>query len=269
MTKITIVGILGHSGNTNQINCDYFGIFIDIQSTDYHTTLIISDSNFHNVNVHHILKAVLYTVSSRITLWIKNCKFQYNNNTHQLQRSAVIMTISYNNVTVLFTNCLFYKNKNRVPLIYIQVIKYIHYNDSVDHEDYCLFPSNIQIKHTNFIENWSPLVDIQAKHNSKCITYFSITGPFVIMKNHGMGRDLIRIYNIAVKISGEAIFSYNTFARNIIIFHICTVTFYKNVSFIMNGFNAPFNVDHIIILLSSDLAYIKVMENTNIKFTNS
>ena len=84
------------------------------------------------------------------------------------------------------------------------------------------------------------------------------------MSNYGESQDIISIHYVNVNIIGKAIFYNNLDARNIILFHSCTVTFHKSISFVSNEFNLGQ-----IITLQSDLAYIKVMENTNIKFINN
>ena len=94
-------------------------------------------------------------------------------------------------------------------------------------------------------------------------------GPFLVTENGGLGKDIIAIHNVHVNISGEATFSYNLNADSMILFYYCYVTFYKDISFIMNGDTEIVNAITQIITLHSDLTYIKVIENTNIKFINN
>ena len=94
-------------------------------------------------------------------------------------------------------------------------------------------------------------------------------GPFKVTKNDGKGRYIISIHNAVVNISGEAIFSYNLNAVNLISFYFCNVTFCKDVFFTMNGDSEILDSISQVITLHSDLPYIKVMENTNIRFINN
>ena len=266
VSKINVV----YSSMCNNIEkfCLYdVGIYIDLQPIDCNITLILRDSKFSHVNhvsTQNIFKIVLFpTKSSRIMLSIEDCTFQYNNYAvlhSMLQKPMLKIIISCINVTLFFARCLFYRNQNDSPLISISV-----YNNYIPLADWCLLPSNVQIKHSNFSRNIGPLVKIQGNSKSKCITHFSIIGPFKIMENSGTGEDIISIYNVNVKVIGKATFSYNSNARNIILFYFCTVTFYEDISFIKNGLMYVGNMENII-TLQSDLAYIIITENTSITF---
>ena len=238
------------------------GIHIDFQTDGYNTTLILSNSNFHYINnVRAVLIiSLVYIERSRVALWIKNCEFSYNEDS----RLLIDTYISYDKI---FTNCLFYMNQldNMLPLISIQVQNDPMYVNSAD---WCLFPSYIGIKNSSFIENFYPILKIQGNRYSKCVTRFSIIGPFITKENAGMTGDLISIHNAFVNVIGEATFTYNSNALNILVFYSCNVTFSKRISFIRNGIADPYSVDSII-TLESDSAYIKVMENSNIRFIDN
>ena len=281
VSKITING----SGNNCQSNYQYdIGMRIDLEPTNYNITLILSDSNFHNVNVQPLLQiGLLHGVSSRIMLWVKNCKFQYNNYTTATSETkipAVSIVISCINVTLYFTSCSFYKNKNanKLPLISIEVINYdlgfMAYQGKFNEPyilpvDWCLFPSYVRIEHSNFIRNSGTLIDMQGMKISGCIIRFSIIGIFNLLRNKGYLENIISIYYATVNIIGEANFSFNSNARNIILFYECTVIFRKNVSFTQNGDFYYDTAVSQVVTLQSDLAYIKIVENTHIKFINN
>ena len=262
--NITIVG----SGDINTV----YDIGICIYTyAEYYITLVLAESKFHRVYVHPILKCDLFTASSRAVLWIKNCTFQHNiyfaDHTKLLiQEPTLDFIMSDINVSVLFTNCLFYNNKNKSPLISIEV-----FDDNEFHlVDWCLFPSNIQIKQSKFLDNRCSLVNIQRDKESKCITHFSIIGPCEIEGNDGLQQDVISIRDVIVDIIGKVTFSDNIRAKNLILFFSCNVTFYKDIFFIKNGLSHdPELIVDQIITLQSDSAYIKVMENANIKFINN
>lgn len=97
---------------------------------------------------------------------------------------------------------------------------------------------------------------------STCIVQISIIGPFTIYGNDANSKDLIRIYSAVVNMIGEAEFSQNLQARNITLFHSCTVTFHDKISFTLSDY-----CDHIL-TVQSELAYINVLGNTNIEFIN-
>ena len=269
--KITIVA---SSNKIRTIHPDDMGMCILFNNTDYNTTLLLSESNFLNVNIQPILKINLFNNAvSRIMLWIKNCKFQYNGNQElQIQKPAVDVVLSYIQVAIYFMNCLFSFNSNKSPLISLQIEEIYHSFRSVDS---CSFPTYIQIKHSNFLHNSGPLVNITGDKKSQCFAHFSLIGPFKIVGNDGMKNNIIRTNNVLVNIIGKGIFSDNCCARNVILFYSCTVIFHKNISFIGNGLSGLLpamdsltSVDHII-TLQSNLAYINVMENTNIEFINN
>ena len=270
MSKITI------NGSNSQHTCQYFhtyGIHIHMEATDYNTTLILSDSSFVNVSVKCILKVrLVHTMSSTIILWIKHCKFLYNKYKRKLQEPTVEITIPYTNVTLFFTNCFFYENANdESPLISIQVKRHVHdkrsYSDYDYSVDWCLFPSQVQIIRCSFLKNMGSLIKVQGNKRQNCIIHLSIIGPFKIMGNWARFRDnLIATHGVIVSIIGEATFIYNSYGINFIVFDSCTVIFCKNISFIKNM--DWYGSAHII-TLQSDSAYIKIMENANIKFINN
>ena len=265
VSKITII-IDSDKITSIYDNYNIIGIHIQFQTDGYNTTLMLSNSNFHYINnVRAILRiSSVYNKCSRITLWIKNCEFKYTDDS----RLLVDTFISYDNVTLIFTNCLFYKNQldNMIPMISIQV--YNEYTYVVNSVDWCLFPSYISIKNSSFIENMYPILKIQGNRNSKCVTRFSIIGPFITKENDGMTGDIISIHDATVNITGDATFMYNSNAINILLFYSCNVTFDKNISFIRNGIAGPYSIDSII-TLESDSAHIRVMENSNIRFIDN
>ena len=242
---------------------------IHLEPIDYNITLTLCDSNFIGINVQPVLLIGLFHgMSSRITFWIKDCKFENNQFTYKIRRPIVSVMISYFNVTLLFANCSFYDNLNKSPLTRIKVIKdsYDGYGFSIRtlNNDRCFFSNYIQIERCNFIRNNGPLVDIQGIKRLKCITRLSIIGPFEIRANKGIVMYIFfNFRHLIVNITGEAMFSRNSLARNIILFYYCTVTFHRNISFIENRLIEK------IITLHSNLAYVKVMENTNFKFVNN
>ena len=261
VSKITI--IVDIDINTRELRT--LGIRIYFRINDYNITLMLSNSNFHHINnVLAILRiSSVHNTHSRIALWIKNCEFKYTDDS----KVMINTYISYDNVTLIFTNCLFYMNQldNMLPMITIQVHNDYTYVHSVDR---CLFPSYISIRNSSFIENLYPLVKIQGNRNSKCVTRFSIIGPFVMKENDGMTGNIISIHDAIVNVIGAATFTYSSNAISIITFYSCNVTFSKNISFIRNGIADPYSVDSII-TLASDSAYIKVMENSNIRFIDN
>ena len=266
VSKIKING----SGNNCQSAYQYdIGMRFDLEPTNYDITLVLSDSDFHNVNVQPVLQIGLFHgVSSRVMLWVKNCKFQHNNYTtvaSAIKLSAINIAISCINVTLYFTSCTFYKNENakELSMISIGVLE----DDVVLMEAYpgdfnepyilpvnwCLFPSYVRIVSSSFIGNRGTLIDMQGMEISGCVPRFSIIGTFNLLRNWG-DHNIISIYHAVVNIIGEANFSFNLGAKNIILFYECMVIFRKNVSFIENGYAAAVSQ---IITLQSDLAYIK------------
>ena len=220
MSKISIIG-----NNSRKATFEYnvVGIYIHFEFFDYDTTLTLSDCNFHHINNYITLQITLFPsiMSSRIVMWIKNCNFEYNEHTTGDSQSTVQISILFINVTLFFTNCNFYKNKNMAPLIAIEVTRY-------NLVDWCVFPSFIQMKYSNFTGNMSPLLDIYnyGPEVLECITHFSMIGPFMVTENNGQKGHIISICNAVVYISGEAIFSYNLNAISLISLYFCNVTIF-------------------------------------------
>ena len=242
---------------------DILGVRIHFQETNYNTTFILSNSKFQQIiNAHSVLKvSTILNNCSNIMLLIRNCEFTYTENSRQLFYAV----ISYNSITLIFTNCLFYQNQIENVLTMIEINSdesYVHLIDQ------CLVQSHIKFINSSFAENMYPLVKIRGSRNSKCITQFSIIGPFAFKANDGMTGDLISIHHATVNIIGTATIAHNSNAVNIFFFHSCNVTFSKNISFISNGIISPYSIDSIITLQSGS-AFIKVMENSNIKFLNN
>ena len=275
VNKITING----SGNNCKTTYKYdIGMRIDLEPIDYNITLMLSNSDFYHVNVQPVLLiGLLHGVSSKVMLCMKNCKFQYNNYTAVTSemRPTIEIVVSCINMTLYFTNCFFYSNKNanELSLISIEVFNYdlgfMAYRGKFDKPyvlpfDWCLFPSYIRIKDSNFMRNIGTLIDIQSKKILGCSARFSIIGIFKLLRNSGNSKDIITVRDVTVNIIGEAHFSYNSNARNIILFYSCTVIFRKNITFVQNVYSVGQ-----IITLQSDLAYIKIVENTHIKFINN
>ena len=258
---------------------DIATVRINLEPIDCNITLTLSDSNFIGISVQPVLLIGLFHgISSRIKFWMQNCKFQNNQFErvmYKIEKSIISVKISYFNVTIFFVNCLFHESSDKLPLMRIIVMKdslVTNNQDSYDsygysfrilNNDRCYFSNYIQIERCNFTCNKGPLVDIQGIRRLKYTTRLSIIGPFEIRANKGMAiHILFSFHHLIVKITGEATFSCNSLARNIILFYYCAVTFYSKISFIENRLVEK------IIALQSNLAYIKVMENTSIKFLN-
>ena len=251
---------------------DIATVRINLEPIDCNITLTLSDSNFIGISVKPVLLIGLFHgISSRIKFWMQNCKFQNN----QFERVMYKTEKSIISVTIFFVNCLFHESSNKLPLMRIIVMKdsmVTNNQDSYDSYDYSFrilnndryfFSNYIQIERCNFTRNKGPLVDIQGLRRLKCTTRLSIIGPFEIRANKGMAiHILFSLHHLIVNITGEATFSRNSLARNIILFYYYAVTFYSKISFIENRLVEK------IIALQSNLAYIKVMENTSIKFLN-
>ena len=264
ISKITIAG----NGSRSQTAC-IIRMHIHMELTGYSTTLILSDLLFYHTDVQPVFKIkVLDTVLSRVTLWIKNCMFLYNDyeaNNRALQGPTVEIDIPYINAKVFFINCDFYENVNLFPLVSIQ----LEYSNAFHHSANCLYLSHIQFRQSTFIGNISPIiVNFSGDKKSKCLTHFSMIGPLIVQKNIALKGDVISIYYATVNIIGEATFSSNSEAKNIILFYYCNVMFHKNVYFINNGATFLSTVDNVI-TVQSDYAYITVMENSNIEFINN
>ena len=247
---------------------------IDLEKTNYNTKLVLSKSRFNYIYTHVqdiLVIGLLQGVSSRNTVLIKDCKFYSNGLLATTSKSTIRVLIASVNVSFYFMNCLFTKNSNKLPLMSIKVLDYgssfVHQSNNFDDYDlplgWCTFPSYICIKHCNFMDNAGPLMDIKGTKISKCVVRISIIGPFEILRNNAKDEDLIEIHRAVVNITGEAIFSHNLHAKNLLSFDSSTVIFRKNISFTLNN-----HCDQIL-TMQSKFVYIKLLENANIEFVNN
>ena len=269
INKITVDGFA--HGSQVFHDCD-IGMRIDIEKTNYNTNLVLSKSRFNYLYTQHMLKiGLLQGVSSRNTVLIKDCEFYNNGHLATTSKSTIVVFIASVNVSLYFINCLFTKNNNKPPLMSIKVLdyhsSYVRQSNKFDDHDlplgWCTFPSYICIKQCNFMDNTGPLMNIKGTKISKCTVRISIIGPFKILRNNAKEEDLIEIHRAVVNITGEAIFSHNFYAKNILSFDSSTVTFHKNISFILN-----IHCDQIL-TLQSEFVYIKLLENANIEFVDN
>ena len=264
VNKITII--------VNSINTkrgylyDVIGIHVRFTPLHNNIALLLSDCNFDHINAQVILHVTLLPVYSRITIWVKNRDFHYNTYIavySKLRRPIVTFDILEFTVSLLFTDYNFINNTNELSLIFVSIIKQVLGYGFTN----CISTSYIQIKDCLFARNIGSLVDITGNKQSDCIAHFTMINP-TVMRNIPLKQPYIIIFqHVAVNISGAATFSYTAFARSIILFYFCTVTFHKNITFINNGFNInitdSYSMDNVI-TLHSDSPYSQVMENTNV-----
>ena len=246
----------------------HMGIRIDLEETNYDTTIVLYDSTFHHIYIRPIIQiGLLHGVFSRSTLWIKNCTFQFNNqlSNYETDEPAIKVLVFCSNMTLTFISCLFYKNHNLSPLLSIkEYFENASMNDELEvaTDNYCCrSSSNIHIRSCSFLNNTGKLMNLHGIKFSECPIPFLFTGPFKIVNNQPHSyEDIISIHHTNVSIIGEAFFEDNLYARSILFFDHCMVTFHENISFIRN------EDCYQIITLHSEFAYIKVMENARIKF---
>ena len=144
----------------------HMGIRIDLEQTNYNTTLVLYDSTFHQIYIRPIIQiGLLHGVFSKSTLWIKNCTFQFNDHEYESDEPAIKVLISCSNMTLIFISCLFYGNTNIPPLLLIEEIDFgrASMNDKFDFvaDKYCCrFPSYIHIRNFSFTNNTGNLMYI-------------------------------------------------------------------------------------------------------------
>ena len=266
INKISVDGFPGSQPFHDYVD---IGMRLDLEKTNYSTKLTLSESKFAYLYTQRVLQiGLLQGLSLRNTLLINNCKFQSNGELSTVSRSTIRILISNINMSLYFTNCLFYKNWN---VISISILNYDNsfvkqQNSSDDYifpVNWCIFPSYICIRDSDFLDNGGPLIHIESKKISTCFVQFSIIGPFIIHRNNANSEDLIGIYQAVVNIIGEAEFSQSIHARNIIFFHSCTVTFHDKILFTLS-----LHCDQIL-TVQSEFAYINVLENANIEFVDN
>ena len=241
----------------------HMGLRIDIEETNYDTTIVLYDSTFHHIYIRPIIQiALLQGVFSKSTLLIKNCTFHFNNqlSKYKIDKPVIRVLIFCSNMTLTFISCLFYENNNFSPLLSVkEFFEKASMNDKLEvaTDNYCCrFPSYIHIRNCIFLNNTGKLMNIHGIKLSECPIPLLLTGPFKIINNqhHCPEDDIISIHHANVSIIGEASFEDNSYARSILYFDYCMVTFHESISFTRN--KDCFQI----ITLHSEFAYIKVME---------
>jgi len=183
----------------------------------------------------------------------KNCSFRFiTQNTKQVIYGEIVTKT--NSVAVMFENCMFYNN---VVLVLLEMI-FVNYNSLYVH------PSNVTIiiENCNFIENNGDLLVLTydpIDHHCNANVFFNKVTNFA--KNEA--DFLTQISNMVVNMNGTITVLENTAIHNILEFFYCNITFTKTTTFLSNI------CVNVINLISLNIPYIIVMENTSVTFTNN
>jgi len=256
------ISISGYSNNCHSTNL-YPVIDMQLQQNQYSMTIILSDSQFHDMDQTILKFETAYNNNTNIAL-IKNCTFKslkYNSVFFYEPITAKIPDIS---TTIAFVDCDFHLNENVHHLISVTILE-----SSINSS--CIFSTNITLDNCNFRGNTGSVLTIGSYTYipTKCTpnvymkrhTYIFNTS---LKKDDAIYTDIIDINNMAVHMNGSITISENVAHGNIIAFQSCNVTLTGNITFLSNtcaqviGLSAWFGY-----------TYINVMEYTNITFANN
>jgi len=196
---------------------------------------------------------------------IENCTFVLNRLGDF--NSMIMIGMDAFNSTLTFLNCIFDQNSGEKSLIGIAAYTL----QSNSNHTNCLATSTIILERCNFIRNVGTLVEINFDTNTLCTLNLIIVGPCSITENIAIiskhliiyNSDIIYTENVAIKMIGPVSVSHNE-ALNIIDCRFCDILFSEDIVFTSN--HCYGSVIHI---FSLDAAYLKVMEGTNITFSNN
>jgi len=202
-----------------------------------------------------------------VEILIQNCTFasnQYGFKEFEDHQIVVIRTAGFN-YTITFSNCVFYQNNNWESLIFVDST----YLQSVFNNDTCPTTHNIVVERCHFIDNRSPVLELLTDQNFVCNFNVIIIGPSSLIGNnafnfhtYGYNRGHIYISKGKIKMIGPVRIS-NNITPTVIKCISCDMLFSKSIEFTSNV------CDNSIISFYAGNSYLKVMEFSNISFTNN
>ena len=258
------LSISGYSNNCHSVNL-YPVIDVQLQQNQYNMLIILSDSQFYNMDQTVLKFETAYNDNSNAAI-IKNSTFKNLKYNPIFGYEPVTAKVPCINTTITFVDCDFLLNTNVTNMISVAILE----ND-VDSQR--AFPTNITLENCDFIGNVGALLII-GSHDIKLTTCI----PNVYMKSHvhiintsinaneKYYIDMVNFLNTAVYMNGSINITENLAKRNIMAFKSCYVTFMGNITFLFNkctqiiSFQAWWWFAY---------TYINVMEYKNVVFANN
>ena len=225
------------------------GIYMSLDQLNYKVNITMSTSLFCNMTD----KVIVVTAKVASPIQIENCTFILN----QCMYIDPMITIEMKIFHTTFLNCKFYHNDYWGYLILIR---------SLPQEiTSCTTANNVIFQDCEFTNNKSPIISIGGPiNNSSCTLNLVIRGPCLINNNYVVttSRSSIIFGSIvAFKLVGPVIVSKN-YASEIIYCQYCSLVFTKDITFISNQCSS-------LILLQSEMPYIKILQYANIVFSRN
>ena len=260
------ISISGYSNNCHSYNLHPV-IDIQLQQNQYNMMIIMSDSQFYNMD-QTILKFETSCNNNSNTALFKNCTFKNLTYNSAILYELVTAQIPCINTTMAFVDCDFLLNRNVFHMISVAVLE----NDA---DGLCTFPTNITVENCNFIGNVGTLLSFGSYN------YFNATTcrPHVYMikrihifntsvkwdREYITDTGIIDCLYMAVHMNGNIIVSENLSQLSIIALQSCNVTFTGNITFTSNICTQVISLQ----VWWFGYTYINVMEHTKITFTNN
>jgi len=244
-----------YSVNTVEINYSSIsglgGIYISLDQMNYDVNIMINNSLFYNMTD----KVISITGKIISPIMIENCIFISN----QCAYIEPMIVVEIKKIYVTFLNCTFYQNNYWSYLILIKALPQTH-SEIVN----CSTVPDVIFQGCSFISNRSPIMAISGPiSNSSCMLNLVIRGPSLVNSNYVpiQRSPIIIAFTVVIQLVGPIIVSKN-YASEIIFCQYCSLVFTNDISFISNQ---CINL----IMLQSEMAYIKLLAYANIIFSSN
>ena len=218
---------------------------------EYKVKIIISNLLCHD----HQQKIATFITTVATNIWLENCTFLQNSIVHILEFQPMIefsMFMFQSKVT--FLNCTFNHNNDYDPLISVTATKGSQVKSCGD-------TATVILQECSFVDNKSPIIFVDGSTNTSYPLNFYIVGSSYIHHNY-YDRQMIKATEVNLKLVGPVLFTFNT-ATSILFCSYCKTIFSKDITIASNECNKP------ILYLLSESSFLKVIEYTNIIFTNN
>ena len=230
----------------NEMCCHLAAMEIQMHQTDYSVSVELLNSHFYNID-RLVLQIGMIHFNDSLT--INNCTFEHCDHKFGYLSQIIYWEMSSGDMTISFEDYNFYNN-NASVLIQMEYF---------DHS--CVHPTNTTFKNCNFIDNRGKILTVNNHVLEGCKTNICFNGIINIANNVGV--NIVTVTNVVMLINGTVTVSKNYAEYFVVEFDFSDITFSKIIKFLSN---ICYNVIH---LKSLELPYIKILDYTNITFTDN
>ena len=250
---ITQLHIFNHTKCTTYNYRSSAGLYIELEYSAYHITILINNSHFHVMDRTALIIKSRYSPHTVQKFFITNCTFKSIDTGY-----AIYITVSPSNKHVYFVNCDFQNNKE----VIIINIKVCRSHACFSSTKLPVILTNICFIRCHFISNSHGLIIIENRVALLGKIHLLLESLTICFHNYNIRhiiKNLILVSAANVHINGTFNVTKNHCRLSIMQFQLCDILFSGNIIF-DNNYCAE--------VLSLD-AYIKVLEYTNIAIINN